>query len=241
MGESPESTLTERLLALLRDPSGSYTAAKPVLTWQDWFTPILLVGLIGMAAHYVTEPIVFDPEGAVFQQELEKLPEEQRLRAREGLEAMRRQGPLMAVMGAFSSLLVVAAALWLLARGVLRTEVTFQQALVVKGYATLVLGVEWVVRTLLILWTKNPAVFTGPGALVSPEMADTYVGRVLMGINLFEVWQAVVQGVGLAVMSQRPLKWGIAAVLGLWGVWVFGTAGLDTLTAGLAPLPPAGE
>ena len=111
MGERPTTTLNQRLLFFLRDPAASYSAVKPVMTWQDWFAPILLVGLVGMASHYATESIVFDPQGEFFQQELQKLPEEKRPEALQGLEMMRSQGPLMAVMGAFSSLLIVASAL----------------------------------------------------------------------------------------------------------------------------------
>jgi hypothetical protein len=147
----------------------------------------------------------------------------------------------MVPIGAFTSLVIVAGVLLALARGVFRSEVTFQQMLVVKGYASVVVGVEWIVRTLLILVERTSLGHTGLGVFVPEEMARSFAGRVFIGVNFFDLWQVYILGVGIAVMGAIPIRKAVFSVLALWGIWVVGGAAVEALaiasTAAPAPVP----
>ena len=111
----------------------------------------------------------------------------------------------------------------------------YRQMLVAKAYASLVLIPEWLVRTLLMRARGTPQVHTGPGVFVGEEMAGGFFGRLLLGINLFDLWQLWILGVGVAVMARAPEKKVLAGLLILWLLWISFGAAIE----GMAPRPDA--
>lgn len=238
--------LRQRLLRVFYAPRESFAAARAAPTWHDWFVPVAVVCLLGMASHYLTAPVVLDPQSPAIQQQLQSMPEEQRQKTLESMAMYRSQGWMLVFVGTFTSLLAVGLVLFGVARLVFQSQATFQQMLIVKGYASLVIGVEWVVRTPLILLRGDPPVQLGPGALVPEEWARTLAGQVLAGIQLFDLWQAWLIGLGLAAMTGAPLRRAMYAVLLLWGLWVVGVAGVEmvrppTPVPSTSVAPPAAQ
>ena len=70
----------------------------------------------------------------------------------------------------------------------------------------------------LVLGAGNVA--CGPAALLAPDERNDVGGQILVGLDLFDLWQAVVLGIGLGVMSGRDPRAGIALSIGLWITWV---------------------
>lgn len=233
--EDAALTLSQRLFRVFWAPRRSFAAIGQDPGWLEWFAPVALVCLVGVAAHYLTREVVFNPETPAIEKQLQGLSEDQRQRQLEGLKGRYAWGWAMALVGPLNSLVVVGGVLLLLARWLFRSEVTYRQMLVVKGYASLVIGVEWLVCAALILARQTPVVYTGPGVLVSEGMARTFAGQVLLGIDLFDVWQAVVIGIGTAVMAQVPVRKAVFAVLVLWGLSVMGLGVLGTLALSAGP------
>jgi hypothetical protein len=233
----PSLTLPERLLRVFYAPRRSFAALGQDPDWIDWFTPILLVCLVGIASHFLTRDLVFDPEAPAVKEQLENLSEEKRQEQLKSMEAMRARGWVTVPVGALTSLVAVGGVLFLLARFLFQSEVSYRQMLVVKGYASLVVGVEWAARTLLMLARQTPVVHTGPGVLVSEESARTFAGQVLLAINFFDVWQAAVMGIGLAVVARVPARKAVFALLALWGFWVLGMGALGSAALSVPPGP----
>ena len=225
--------LKERLLRVLYDPRTSFAAVYQRETTPDWFIPALLATVVGVAVYFVTLPIMLDPDSPELQMQLQAMSEEQR---QHYLQSMRDFSWIGVPVGVFSTLVIVGGVLMVLARSLFKSEVTYQQMLIVKGYASLVLIPQWILRTFLVMINDTMVVYTGLGAFVPRDMRQTFEGRVLVAIDCFDFWQAWVLGIGLAAMAGVPTKRALIAVYVLWGLWILGGATVETISSAL-PVP----
>lgn len=222
--------LTGRLLRVFYAPRRSFAALDEDPDWLDWFVPVLIVCLVGAASHFLTRDIVYDPEIPFNKEQLQSLSEEKRQGYLSDLAQAREKGWLLVIAGTFSSLVLVSGILLLLARLVFTSQVSYRSLLVVKGYASLIIAAEWAMRTLLVLARQTPVVQTGPGFLVPETMIRSFAGQTLLAVSFFDLWQAVVLGLGLAAVARVPVKKAIFAVLALWLFFVMGMGTLGSLT-----------
>ena len=229
--------LTGRLLRVFYAPQRSFAALDEDPDWLDWFVPVLLVCLVGVASHFLTRDIAFNPEMQAIKDQLQPLPEAQRQKYLDDMAQMRERGWMLVVMGTFSSLVLVSGVLFLLARFLFSSQVGYRPMLVVKGYASLIIAAEWVTRTALILVQQTPVVHTGLGAMVSATMVRSFAGQTLMAVNFFDLWQALVLGTGLATVAKVPMKKALFAVLALWLFFVMGMGAMGSMALSAAPAP----
>lgn len=224
--------LKERLLRVLYDPRTSFAAVYQRETMQDWLIPAVLASLVGVAVYFITLPIMFDLDSPELQKQLQALSEEHR---QPYLQSMRDYSWIGVLVGVFFTLVIVGGVLMVLARSLFKSDVTYQQMLIVKGYASLVLIPQWIFRTVLVMINDSMVVYTGLGAFVPRDMLQTFEGRVLVGIDCFDFWQTWVLGIGLAAMAGVPTKRALVAVYVLWGLWILGGATVETITSALPP------
>lgn len=238
--EAQESLdLKGRLLRVFYAPRRSFAALSEDPDWLDWFVPVLIVCLVGAASHFLTRDIVYNPEAQLIKDQLQVLSEEKRQGYLGDLAQAREKGWMWVVAGTFSSLVLVSGILWLLARFVFTSEVSYRTMLVVKGYASLIIAVERVMSTLLILVWQTPVVQTGPGFLVPETMVHSFAGQTLLAVSFFDLWQVMVLGLGLAALARVPTKKAVFAVLALWLFFVMGMGMLGSLAlaAGTGQVP----
>ena len=177
--------LKERLLRVLYDPRTSFAAVYQRETMQDWLIPAVLASLVGVAVYFITLPIMFDLNSPELQKQLQAVSEEQR---QPYLQSMRDYSWIGVLVGVFFTLVIVGGVLMVLARSLFKSDVTYQQMLIVKGYASLVLIPQWIFRTVLVMINDSMVVYTGLGAFVPRDMLQTFEGRVLVGIDCFDFW-----------------------------------------------------
>ena len=105
--------------------------------------------------------------------------------------------------------------------------------LAIKSYASVVCVPQWLLLTLLVRLGACPPLvpFTSPavfhaGFLLPDGAEESFAGRFLMGLNLFDLWQAVLLGIGMAVVTGAPRgggPWPWCWCLGSsgppWGPW----------------------
>ena len=231
-------TLSDRLLRVFRAPQSSYEAVRDEPTATDWMLPVALMCVVWMASNYLTLPVTGDPGLPAMQEQLRGMSDEERDMALKNLEAWREQRWITdPLIGAFSSAVIVGVLLLGVGHWVLRVDVTLRQMLVVKGYAAVIGALEFVVRTPLMLFYQQPMLHLGPGAFLSKEQASTFFGRLLIGANLFDIWQVWVIGIGLAVMARAPLHKGIATVFVMWGLWI----AMGAAAGGVTQPPPTAQ
>ena len=232
-------TLLERLAKVFYDPQTSFVAVKERETSQDWFAPVAIAILIGLAYHFLTLDITHDPNLPAFQDKLSAMSEEDRAKAMDALEASREHSWMRIPVVAFMSLVVMGAILMGLSRSVFQADVNFRQMLVVKGYASMVMVPEWIIGTLLVLGKGSPDVHTGPGAFVTAELAGTFVGNLMVAINLFDVWQGYIIGLGLATLGSVSQKRALVTIFALYTLWIIAGAAVETVAPRVPQPVPA--
>jgi len=235
-----EMNLQTRLLRVFHDPGRSFSAIVGRESANDWLLPVLLACLVGMAAHFLTVDLVADLESPAAREQMAEMSEAEREQYVQGMQMLRQHGWMMVPIGMFFSLVVVAGVLLIFTRYLFDGEVSYRQMLAIKGYASMVLIPEWIVRTPLILAQETADVHTGPGAFVPAEMANSFFGKLLIGINLFDLWQIWIMGIGIAVMSRASAKKATLMLLILWALWIIGGAAVESTVAGMPPVesPP---
>lgn len=217
-----DAGIGHRILRLFHAPRRAYEPIADGGNWPDWVLPVALVALF-WAGHNLAGLDVVAPDPPAAMAGWEQLTEEQRELATRGLEVWRGHGWYsMPVISSFTSLALVALALLGISRWVLRVEVTLRQTLAVKAYASLVAIPQWILLTPLVRAgnsTASPMTFS-PATLLANGDTDVRLSQFLSALNVFDLWQAIVVGVGLAVMTQAPQKRAIAVVIILWVAWI---------------------
>jgi len=229
-------SLPERLARVLYAPRTSFEALREEVSWQDWLAPTLLVCVLGIASSYATLA-VSDPELPAVQEQLQQLTEEQRERAVETLVMWRTHGWVtMPIVNAFWSLSAVGLILLGVARWALRRDVTLREMLAVKAYGSVIAGLEWIVRTPVILISQGRVEGLTLGILLPDEswLAQTFVGRFVANIDPFVLWQVWVLSLGVSILGGVPGRRALVSLLALWGVWV----GLETVAGGAMASAP---
>lgn len=233
-----ESALGERILRLFHAPRRAFEAVADGGSWADWVVPVALVAGF-WSAHNLACLAIVAPEPPSGLPGWEQLTEAQREMAAKGLQVWRSHGWFsMPFATAFSSLALAALALLGVARWILRAEANLRQMLALKAYASLVEIPQWILLTPLVRAGHahaSPLSFSAAALLPAEAMGGTF-GRFLSGLNLFDLWQMWLVGLGLAVMTGTRPRHATAVVLTLWLAWL----ALGSLLPALAPeAPPA--
>ena len=197
--------------------------------------PALLVCAAGLGAHYLTLDAVTDLDSPALIEHLEELDEAERQRYQESVAMLKMHGWMMVPVGYFTSLVLVGWVLMMMGRSLFQAEVSYRQALVIKAYAASVIGVEWVLRSGLILMTGDPGIQLGLSVLLPASAATSFGGQVLMAINPFDLWQIGIMGVGLSALVGVESRKTTTVILVLWLVWLVGGVGIESLSRNLTP------
>jgi hypothetical protein len=155
------------------------------------------------------------------------------------LEQVARYGSIVSIAGTFVGLpvfcLLLTAVFWALFNVVLGGTAEFKQVLGVVAHSQVIaaLGLAAAVPILLM---QDTWALTGPfnlGALVPMLEPDSTVVRFLASMSFFGLWQAVVLGIGLAVLYRRKATGPVLTVLTLYLAVSAGLTALGSLfTAG---------
>ena len=223
-------SLLARIQRVFYAPRTAFAAVRGQERAHDWLLPALLVCAVGIGSYNLT----LDVGAPAVQEQLESLDEAERQQA----EAFQAYGWMIVPVELFFSLVVVGGVLLMLARSAFQAEVSYRQMLVVKAYALLVVGVEWVTRAVLVLATGDIGAHLGLGALLSKEAAATFGGRILTALNPFGLWQIGIMGVGLSVLADAPVRKATVSLGLLWLLWIFGGAFIETIGQSVPPPPP---
>lgn len=234
--ENRDIGLVGRMVRVFYAPGETFEAVGQRNTWLDWFVPTLLFLLATLVTIQLTMPLILQAQSDLLQEHLKNLPEAQRqqmLAQMQGMQGMTRISTLVgAAVSIFAILFISSGVLLLIARYALEGKVQYGQMLAVWGYASLVGIIGVLVRTPLMLAKDTIGVFTGLGIFVSDEMAKTFAGRLLAGIDLFSFWQFCLIGIGLAILTGVSTRRALVPVLLLWALWILVQASLGGLAKG---------
>lgn len=222
-----DMSLGQRLIRVLHDPKSAFESLGDEPGWQDWLVPTVVVCLLAAVSTWVTLPLM-DPERPEVRDELLKLTPDQRQQTIEWVQMVRDHGWLtLPMVNGFSALAAVAAVLLGVSRYVFKSDASLRHMLVVTAYGFVVQAIESLVRTPLMLLSGSLQVHLGPGALVTEEMAHTFLGKLLTSFSFFTLWQVWIIGIGLGVLAGVPVRRSLITVVMMWSLWlVFAAAAL---------------
>ncbi len=227
-----------RLVQVFRAPRRTFEAIADGGAFPDWAGPVALVAIAWAAHNFLAMPFIA-PEDPSSLEGWAGFTEEQRQMATQGLEVWRSHGWFtMPLVTSFSLLAVVALVLLGVSRWMLRAELTLRQTLAIKAYASLVAIPQWVLLTLLVRTgdrMASPQSFTF-GALLSDPSASL-MGRFLGALSVFDLWQTIVIGLGLASMAGQPSRRTVSIMVVLWLAWAAFGAMAPPPSAEAPPLP----
>ncbi len=223
--------LAERLLRVFHAPRRTFEAIADGGSFPDWVAPVALVTLFWAAHNLAALPIVA-PETPAAMQGWEQLTEEQRQTATQGLEEWRSHGWLsLPLVNSFSSLAITGLVLLGICRWMLRADVSLRQTLAVKAYASLVTVPQWILLTPLVRAgdaSASPLIFS-PRSLLT-DASSSLLSNFLGALNVFDLWQIGVVGIGLSVMTGQSARRTTGVILVMWLAW--------NAVGALAPTPP---
>jgi len=69
--------------------------------------------------------------------------------------------------------------------------------------------------------------------LLGPDVASTYLGRLINGIDVFQIWQVVVLGIGLSILARADTGKTMGILFAIMAVYLAAAAGLAGLIPGM--------
>jgi len=231
--------LVGRMIRVFYAPGETFDALRLRRTWLDWFVPALLVAVAALASAHLVAPIAMQEQAAQMQNNPD-LSDEQR-EALTNMMEKQQEGPMakigvvIAPIGAFLYILVLAALLLAFAKLALGGEIDFGQMLPVTAYSSLIGLLQTIIVIPLMLQKQTMQIHTGLGVLVSDEMAKTFLGRLISGVDLFGLWQACIVGIGIAIVANLPTRKAVTGTLILWAIWIVLKAGLGGIAGMFMP------
>ena len=242
LGPLEQTGMIDRMIAVFRSPRRAFEAVADGGRWTDWVLPVALGAGVWAAHNLATLSLAAPGEPAAIEG-WEQLDEREKEYTTTRNQQWRTHGWISSPLVArFSSLAAAALVLVGLARWVLRSEAGLRQMLAIKSYASVVCVPQWILLTLLVrigacpplVPFSSPAVFHA-GFLLPDGAEASFAGRFLMGLNLFDLWQAVLLGIGMAVVTGSPRGRALAVVLVPWLIW---TAMGALAAPGAVAVPP---
>jgi hypothetical protein len=230
--EPERSAMVERMIGVVHSPSRTFEALRHACTRWDWIVPTLVVVIVGTASFVATLPLIEAAGREQLAEQLKDKPQAERDQAMAMAAAFVKVAGAVAVpLTTFGLLLLAGGGLLAVGRFALGGSLTYQQALAVWAYASLVGVLATLVRVPLALAKGTIAVHLGPAVLLPDDMLNTFVGRLLAGADLFMLWQVGLAGYGLAVVTRAGAGKAMGYVLALWALWLVAISGLASLFA----------
>ena len=219
-----------RLIRIFYAPGEVYESLAHQRSAADWFVPTTIAALLGIVIAAATIPLATQ-SGL---EQMQNMPAEQREMMELGQKIAQVGGMIAAPLMTFLFLLI-ASALLLLVGKMLGAEINFGQAMPVYAYGSMIGTLKAIIITTVMVAKETMIVHTGLGIFLGDEMMQTFTGRMLAGIDIFTVWQAIVTAIGLAIVGQIPTGKAIGGVLVLVAIAIVIGAGLGGIGEGFKP------
>ena len=236
--ETPTATseigVVGRLIRIFYAPGEVYESLASQRSAADWFVPTAIAALLGIVIASATVPLATQAGLEQMQEQMQNMPAEQREMMESGQKIAQVGGMIAAPLMTFLFLLI-ASALLLLVGKMLGAEINFGQAMPVYAYGSMIGTLKAIIITPVMVAKETMIVHTGLGIFLSDEMMQTFTGRVLAGIDIFTVWQAIVTAIGLAIVGQIATGKAIGGVLVLVAIAIVIGAGLGGIGEAFNP------
>lgn len=231
--------LLGRMLRTFYAPAETFEAVQRRHSHMDWLVPVLLAAIVATGTQYMNLPIQQKMQAkAVAEMSAGKnMTDEQIAQQRAVMEKMSGFSSVASLVGVpvvtFIMVFIFSGVLLLIARFGLGGDVSYGQMLAVEGYSMLISVPQNIILTPIREARETLMVTLGPGLLLGEEMGATFIGRVIGGIDIFQLWQIVVIAIGLSILARAAFGKTLGMLLAVWAVFLAGGAALGGLIPGM--------
>jgi len=234
---SPESdqSLGNRITNIFAGPSEAFDGLKTAPPRSShWVIPLVIsatLGVLFVYLMYTNETIrsqMYDMQAKGFQERVEsgQMTQQQADQIRDQMEQTG-----LGMWMAFTSIPVLiftalyffigALFLWLASKVAWKTQLKYGKYLEVYGLATWI-GILGSLIYMGMVLGMNSMWVTPSLGLLFMDSYDPFntMHKFASAVNVFSVWQAVVTGIGLSKLADKPPGAGIGVAVILWVIWV---------------------
>jgi hypothetical protein len=198
----------------------------------SWLIPFIILSVVGILSFYIAILPIVENQVITQIESMEQMPEDQKeIAIEKSLQYVKFQGiavPILTIVVFFVASLV----LWFVFN-MMGGESTFKRVLAVFSYSSLVDIPAAIVKVPLIFVKKSMEIQTSLAIFLSSELKETFLYKVLSGLDIFTFWKVLLISIGLSVMYRYTMRKSFSAVLIVWVISILLLTGLSTLLGGL--------
>lgn len=239
MESSEDIGLIGRMLRVFYAPAETFEAVQQRHSKLDWIVPVVLVAIVAAGSNYMTLPIMqkMQAEAAAEMTANKDMSPEQVAQQKQMMESMsgltNTVSIVMVPIMTFIMLFLFAGILLLIGRFVLGGDISYGQMLALEGYSMLIAIPHNIVLTPIREARETLMVTLGPGLLLGPDVSSTYLGRLINGIDIFQVWQVAVLGIGLSILAQASTGKTMGILFSIMALFLAASAAISGLIPGM--------
>jgi len=221
-----------KVVNLFFEPARVFESLKVKPTW---LVPFIIVALLGMGFYYFAYPMIIAEQIAKIEAN-ERIPADQKEII---IERMRESEhpPIwqlgISPAGMLIYFAVASAVLFFVFNVLLGGDSTFRRVFSVYCYSGLVGIPATIVKLPLTLVKKTADVQTSLALLLSPDVKESFLYKILSSFDIFVIWQVILVSIGIGVLYKYTTKKAFTAVCVLWIIWIFLKSGLSSLFGGM--------
>jgi len=210
---------------------------SPQLTFQniarkpDWLVPFLLVIIVAGIMGYLMQPLILQQNRQVQQEKLEE-----RGMSQEEIDQVLERSSFIkyiivpAGVVATAANLVITALIWLfIGNIILSSETDFKHVFSVSVYRSIIPVLGGLIKLPIILSKESLNVHFSPAIMMSDELKDTFLYKLLASLDLFNIWMIVVLCIGLAAVYKFKVNKVWPVVVILYAIYYLGAAAASSI------------
>ncbi len=245
--QEPTMSLIARLMNVFAVPGDVFDEVKLAASKvSNWLVPVLIGSVVGAISIVIvfSQPDIKqqmrEKQSAAMAKKFDelvqanKMTREQADRQLEQLEKfmgpamMMISGSMTMVFWSFARIFFWALVLWLVGRWLLKARFDYMKTAEIVGLATMIGVLGMIVKTLLQVNFSNPSASPSPALMVGEFDEKNLLHMMLAMLNLFDLWEVGVMGVGLARLAAT--SW-MRATVPVVVIWLLVSAALGTVSA----------
>jgi len=225
-------SLMSRIINLFTNPSATF---KAVQIRPSWLVPALIVLVLSIGSTYFLKPVILAEQHRQMVNRMEDrgMSQEQiDLAIEQGNKFMKYTFYPFAIAGIIGVLLVTAAIWLFVSRTILGGTARYAHLLEVTAYTSLISVVGALIKLPIMLQKESINVHFSLATFMADSAKDTFLYKVLVNTDLFNIWSVALLCIGIAVVNGLKVKKVWPVVVGLLIVWYLGSAAIGKVLGG---------
>lgn len=224
--------LLSRIVGVFTSPSNT---AKAIGEKPNWLIPAIIILLLMLLFTYLAKPVIIQETVTRVEQMMQSkgAPQERIDTVLSGINKTMGLRMFIGVTVTTAFGVFIWAAIWLfISNIVLGAQATYAQMLGVNVYRYFITTVGLLIKLPLMLSKQTMNVHFSLATFLPDEQKTTFLYKILMQVELFNIWAIVFLSIGIAVVSKLDTKKVWPWVVLVFAVWYVAQAALGSMFGG---------